>query len=588
VTSIATGSGQSRDILPEGFWSADAVRAVLDKTMTVRLAPDLSGLTEAESETVQRLVAAGRVIDDIYQDQFHHQALAARADLLARHDALGRPQRTRDLLELNWGSQAPIATTLDNERLPFLPVDDERPGKNLYPLDVPREALEEYLDRRPDERSELLHPYTVVRRTTKAAVRRDLAVLRRHPALAVLHPRLAPRWNAALADPTLRPFYAVPYSVAWADQLTEVYGHLILAADEIRVDDPDFSDFLRLRARDLLANDYEGGDAAWVRGRSGRLNAVIGPYESYEDNLFGAKGFFGLRIMLRDESRSQAQLAALIHLQSIEDALPIDRHKAARTDIPIGVYDIVADFGHQRYGPADAAILPNDGELVRKYGRTIMMSRNLMTHPDSTARRQRKWRAVMAPAHHDDLTADGHFNEVVWHEIGHYLGPEEQADGRRFDDALEDTADLIEELKAELVSCFAAPRLRRAGYFEEEQVKQVRSVAMASVLRPTRPRPSQQYETLWLMEANFFLDRRVLDLDGGRVTIRYERVDDAVEAMLREVLEIQSQGTRATAEAFINRYSTWDERHESIAAAVRAAEGPRFLRTSYGVLEADD
>ena len=121
---------------------------------------------------------------------------------------------------------------------------------------------------------------------------------------------------------------------------------------------------------------------------------------------------------MRDEAGSKAQLAALVHLQAIEDALPIDRHKTTRTDIPIGVYDIVADFGHQRYGVAAAAILPNDDQLVRKYGRTIMMSRNLLANPAWMERVQRKWRAVMAPAHHDDLTADGYFDEVVWHEIG--------------------------------------------------------------------------------------------------------------------------------------------------------------------------
>lgn len=585
MSSSAIVPDTPRDILPEGFWSADAVRAVLDQTLVVRVAPDVSGLTKAESATVQRLVAAGQVIEDIYQDQFHHQALVARADLLTRHEALGRPERTRDLLELQRFSQAPIATTLDNERLPFLPVDGERPGKNLYPLDMPREALDAYLARRPDERPDLLHPYTVVRRTTKGAIRRDLAVLRRHPALAVLHPRLEVQWRAALADPARTPFYAVPYALAWADQLTEVHGHLMAAADEIRTEDPDFSTFLRLRARDLLANDYEGGDAAWVRGRVGRLNAVIGPYESYDDNLFGTKAFFGLRIMVRDETRSQAQLAALVHLQSIEDALPIDRHKSVRTDIPLGVFDVVADFGHQHYGLAAAAILPNDGDLVRKYGRTIMMARNLMVDPNYVARSERKWRAVMAPEHHDDLTADGYFEAVVWHEIGHYLGPEQQADGRRFNEVLEDAAALIEELKAELLSCFAAPRLQRAGHFDEERVRQIRAEALTSVLRATRPRPSEQYETLWLMQANYFLQRRVIEPDGDRLKIRYELVDDAVEAMLLEVLEIQSRGSKATADAFIERYSTWDDRHESIAAAVHAVEGHRFIRTRYAALE---
>ena len=62
-------------------------------------------------------------------------------------------------------------------------------------------------------------------------------------------------------------------------------------------------------------------------------------------------------------------------------------------------------------------------------------------------------------------------------------------------------------------------------------------------------------------------------------------MDDAVEAMLREVLKTQSRGSRATADAFIERYGTWDDRHEFIAAAVHAVEDHRFLRTRYAALE---
>ena len=583
--SSSTDPGGSSDVLPNGYWPAARVRAILDATLVTELATIPSGLSPAERETIRRLVAAGRILDDVFQDQFHHQALRARDDLRALHETLGRGVRTLDLLELQDLSQGPIATSLDNERVAFLPVAGERPGKNLYPLGTQRAAIESFLDDHPDERANILHPYTVVRRSTKASLRRDLAVLRRHPGLALLHPALEPRWKAMLADPTRRAFYAVPYSIAWADPLMAVYTQLNGAADAIRAEDRDLSDFLRLRARDLLANDYEGGDATWIRGRFGRLDAVIGPYETYDDELFGVKGFYGMRILVRDEARSASLLSALAHLQAIEDALPIDRHKVARTDIPIGVFDALADFGHQRFLLVAAEILPNDADLLRKYGRKIVLSHNLITAPGLIARRQRKWQAVLAPVHRDDLTADGNFEQTLWHELGHYLGPEQQADGHPFKEALEDTADLLEELKAELLSCFAAARLRDLGHFDAQQVRGIQAAMLIGSLRPVRPSRAQTYETVWLMLANFFLERDVLTTHDGRLDIRYERIDEAIEAMLHDVLEIQLRGSRATAEAYIERYFTWDERHESIAAVVRGVEGHRFLKARNANLE---
>jgi hypothetical protein len=389
-----------------------------------------------------------------------------------------------------------------------------------------------------------------------------------------------------LADPSRLAFYAVPYSIAWADQLIATSAHLNGAADAIRPEDRDFSDFLRLRARDLLANDYEGGDAAWIRGQFGRFDAVIGPYETYDDDLFGVKGFFGMRVLVRDETRSRTLLAALAHLQAIEDALPIDRHKVVRTDVPVGIFDAVADFGYPRFIPAIAEILPNDSDLLRKYGRKIVLSHNLIAAPDQMARRLRKWHAATAPAHADDLTAEGYFQQVMWHEIGHYLGPERHADGRTFTEALEDAADLLEELKADLLSCFAASRLLARGILEAQSVRGIQAATLMACLRPVRPKRAQTYETGYLMQTNWFLHHEVLIPLDGRLVIRYDRIDGAIEAMLRDVLEIQSRGSRATAEDYIGGLRTWDERHESIAAAVRAAEGQRFLRFRNSNLEA--
>ena len=45
------------------------------------------------------------------------------------------------------------------------------------------------------------------------------------------------------------------------------------------------------RARDLLTDDYESGDAAWITGRFRNLNAQIGSYETYDDELMGTRAF---------------------------------------------------------------------------------------------------------------------------------------------------------------------------------------------------------------------------------------------------------------------------------------------------------
>src|SRR4029450_3882991 len=95
----------------------------------------------------------------------------------------------------------------------------------------------------------------------------------------------------------------------------------------------------------------------------------------------------------------------------------------------------------------------------------------LYTHPDAFSRVAARWHAAIDREHQPELTADGRYQQVVWHEIGHYLGPATADSGHSIEDTLEDDAAPIEELKAELVAQFAAHQLQQLGPLEDEDVR---------------------------------------------------------------------------------------------------------------------
>lgn len=579
---------------PSGTWSPDEVERILERTLTVRLEPDLSTLTAAEQATVDDLLAVGKILHDLYLESTHAQSLEARAELMARHDRQHQDhQATREtagLLDLFRIFKGPIATTLDNERAPFLPVAAEVPGKNVYPADVTREEIRGWLDRHPSERAAILDPRTVVRRATADNLEADLAALGKHPELARLHPGLGAKLAqlaAELADvEAAEPgFYALPYSVAYADRILTAYDLLQHAADTIRGEDSDFAAYLGNRARDLLSDDYEAGDASWVRGRFGRLNGQIGSYETYDDELLGVKSFFSANVLLRDQERSEKLGSAIRGLQDLEDSLPYQPHKTVSSDIPVGVYQVIADFGQAR-GTNTATILPNDADHARKYGRTIMLRYNIMTHPDLFANTRDGWEAAVTPAHADDLTLDGNFNRTLWHEVGHYLGPSSTAEGGDLGTALAEYSDLIEELKSDLVSLYIAPALAANGYYDAAALRAVYADGVRRTLQNVKPRRAQPYQTMQLMQMNFLLERGVLSWsDDGRLAIDYVPYPDAIAAMLTEVLAIQSTGDAERVGRFVDRYAVWDSaRHEPLAQRIREAAKYRYRLVRYAAL----
>ena len=208
--------------LPAGYWPESRTQELLAKTETIRLAPDLSRLTPEEQRAVKDLLEAGQLLQRVYEESRHPQALEAQARLARLAPQSGGPTQTRDLLTLYRLFQGPIATTLDNRREAFLPVSAEVPGRNVYPPDITREEADAFLARFPEQREAILGERTVVRRATKASLDRDLAVLGKHPVLAVLHPRLAPHLKSLAKKPDAKVLYAVPYPVAYANDFLRV------------------------------------------------------------------------------------------------------------------------------------------------------------------------------------------------------------------------------------------------------------------------------------------------------------------------------------------------------------------------------
>ncbi|MFC1796172.1 NUDIX hydrolase [Pseudomonadota bacterium] len=569
---------------PEGYWSLQQATEILDKTRRVMLDPDLSALTEAEKAAAEKLMRAGAIINSLYEDSMHSEALFSLSALQALEPGQARSQA---LLDLYYLFKGPIASTLDNERVPFLPVAGEEPGKNMYPSGMVRELLDPVLEAQPELAKDLLAVRTVVRASTHENLKRDLEMLGQFPLLDDLHPGLKTRLLAIQSGEDDSPWYALPYSVRWAPEIMQIFALINAAAQDVEPEDPDLADYLSLRARDLVSDNYEGGDAAWVRGRFKHLNAQIGSYEVYGDALYGVKSFFSLSLLARDEGKSQELSAALRGLQDIQDSLPLGSGRKIQRDIPVGVYNIIADFGQSR-GANTATILPNDPDHTRKYGRTILLRNNIMTHPDLFNDSKELFSAAVVSGQADDLTLEGPFYRTLWHEVGHYLGVDSTEDGRELNEALSPWGSHYEEMKADLVSLFTSTHLNESGLMDDDRYRSVQAAGVLRVLQRNQPRLDQPYQTMQLMQMNYFLEHGLLSFDpsDARLTIHYDRYNTVAGQLLEEVLRIQSAGSSKKAGQFIEKYTSWEiDLHERLAQRLRDSSRYRFRMVQYKALE---
>jgi hypothetical protein len=572
--------------LPRGYLSEKRSKPILDKTVTIRLDPDLSQLSAGEREAVRILLEAGQIFQQLYEDSRHRDACAAYGELLRLDEELGHAAATRNLIDLYRLARGPVIRDLDNKVVSILPVETPPPGRAVYPWGIEKNEIEEYLSANPEERPWILDPRTVVRRRAPDLIEKDLSALEGSPVLDALHPGLRAELEEIARVENAGGLYAVPYSVAYAPYITRVYELLCKAASAVEGDDPEFASYLRHRSVDLLRDDYEAGDAAWVTGRFRNLNAQIGSYETYDDGLYGVKTFFGLSLLARDPVLSASVGTVKSWLQEMENLLPYEPHKTVRTDIPVDAYNVVADFGQAR-GTNTATILPNDPRITRKYGRTILIRDNIINNPAVFEMRKSAFESAVSEGFHADYDEKGDFFRTLWHEVGHYLGPDATRSGGTLDEALEEDSPILEELKADLIALFVSKSLYKRGYYDDRRLRSVEAAGIRRVLQKNRPKKAQVYETMQLMQMNYFLEKGLLvyRAKGCELVIDRGQYHETMRSMLSEVLALQLEGDKSKADEFIAAYSGWDENlHGRLADSMRAAETHRYVLVRFAAL----
>ena len=244
--------------------------------MSARFAPvtlkyDTSALSSGDRKALPKLVEAARVLNHLFLDQVWSGNRELYAKLLQDTTPLGKAR-----LHYFWLNKGPWSDLDDHAA--FVPgVPARKPaGANFYPPDMTREEFEAWVTALPaPAREQAVGFFTVIRRN---------------------------------ADKQLS---LVPYNQEYAADLKKAAGLLREAA--ALTGNASLRKFLSLRADAFLSNDYYASDLAWM-DLDAPLDITIGPYETYNDELFGYKAGFEAYIAIRDEAETNKLKTVAAHL----------------------------------------------------------------------------------------------------------------------------------------------------------------------------------------------------------------------------------------------------------------------------------
>lgn len=489
--------------------------ARLAKYKRVRMVYDAKGLSARERQVVEKLVEASQYLEDAFWRQSDPEALELYRHL--ERSAFPRDEKLRRMLFLN----ASRFDLLDNNRA-FVGTGTVPAGKGFYPADLTREQIEQYVAKHPEKKAEIYSPYTIVRRL-----------------------------NGDLEG--------VPYHMAYRQFVVPAAKALREAAG--LTPDKEFAEFLRMRADALLNDDYYASDLKWLELKDPKIDVVFAPYETYLDDLLGVKTSYGAAVMIRNEAESGKLAVFQQYVPQIQDALPLaaeDRPSKQGHQTPMEVVDSpfrTGDFQHGYQAVADN--LPNDPRVHAAKGTKKLFFKNFMDARVNyilVPLAKKTMRSDQAAL----VSGDGYLSHTLMHEISHGIGPAfARVEGKQVDirEAIGPVYSALEEAKADVVGMFALIWMMDHGYIDKGKAREFNASYVSDFFRSTRFGLVEAHGRAAIMEFNYLVEQGVITRDAsGRYGIDDGKMNAAVNALAKELLEIEATGDRGRAEKWFSKY----------------------------------
>ena len=485
---------------------------MIERFTPARVTANTSKLAPGDQQALAKLMNAANIIDAIFREQLWSGNPALKEKLAEDTQPLRATLLTKARYHYYLINNGPWSDLDDHTA--FIPdVPPKKPlGANFYPDDMTKEEFESWLSKLPEAQKEQATGF--------------FTVIRRRP------------------DKSL---YMVSYNQEYVSELTRAAALLNQAAD--LTPNESLKSFLRLRAQAFLSNDYYASDVAWMK-LDAPIDVTIGPYETYNDELFGYKAAFEAYITLRDEQETAKLKMFADHIQEIENNLPLEekfRNPKLGALAPIRVVNEVLATGDGAHGVRTAAFnLPNDERIVRAMGSKRVMLKNVQEAKFTKILEPIAARVLPREDQHS-VKFDAFFTHILAHEMTHGIGPQ---NGVR--QSLKELHSAIEEAKADVTGLFMLQYLYDHKLLPESE-KSLYTTFLASSFRTLRFGVHEAHGKGMALQFNYLTDKGAfIARPDGTFTVDQTKIKAAVRDLVHDLLEIEATGDYARAKKMLD------------------------------------
>ncbi|MCO7199292.1 Zn-dependent hydrolase [Pseudoalteromonas sp. OANN1] len=475
-----------------GYKLVNASQDRLDIYTPVTLKTDLSHLNDNQKKMLALLIDASVIMDDLFWQQAFGEDKATFLSKIS-------DEKVRQFADINYGPW----DRLNGDQVFLSGFEEKALGAEFYPSDITKDELNNA------DVKDKTGLYSVIRRDENGKL------------------------------------YSTSYSSAYKAELDKAAA-LLRQASKL-AQDKEFANYLNLRADALVNNSYQASDFAWMDMKNNPIDVVIGPIETYEDQLFGYRAAFESYVLVKDLAWSERLAKFAAFLPELQTGLPVDdkyKQEVPGSDADLNAYDVIYYAGHSNAGSKTIAInLPNDEEVQLQKGTRRLQLKNAM---------RAKFDKILVPIadqlivpeQRKHITFDAFFANTMFHEVAHGLGIKNTITGKgTVRQSLQEHASALEEGKADILGLYMVEQLLKKGEITEGTLEDYYITFMAGIFRSVRFGASSAHGKANMIRFNFFKEEGAFSKNtDGLYQVNMEKMGAAMEKLSNLILTLQGDG----------------------------------------------
>ncbi len=348
------------------------------------------------------------------------------------------------------------------------------------------------------------------------------------------------------------------YTVDFHEEYSREYNNIGQLLDQVceLTEDKDLKKYLSEIKKNFLKGNYEKMMEIFLRFKNTKIDILIGPIESYNDNLMDVKRTFqySLRVMREDETDGVNKMSDIVKKLGILKPTGSVSVRLRSDAIKFRVDDVLMFAGRQTGSMPSSTNLPNEPEFVKKYGVKIVVYHNsllqkfnkelkpLLKHVDKFDVKRTK-----------TSMSDANYRLIVLHEIAEgtvkYMGMEQR---------LGEYYDVVRELNADIFGVRSAKYHLLNGLITQEEYNELLVAFLIFAInvchKANRDSSIMVYARGFYMIFNYLTKMKALTFKGGKMSVNFEKVSSYIDVFSDIILSMMSKGTVSDVEIMIKKW----------------------------------